>query len=73
MADDPPSPPPSGSLNPASMSVADLARMLSAVGGKRVTPEQIMADLEAGAPCLPDGQMNLIHYTAWQLQDLQRR
>ena len=70
MADDP-NPP--MSLNPLAMTIADLARMLSAVGGKRVTPEQIMADVEAGAPCLPDGRMNLIYYCAWLLREVQRR
>ena len=61
------------SFNAASMSLADLARVLSAAGGKQVTAEEVMADLEAGAPSLPGMRVNLIHYTAWLLREVQRR
>ena len=37
-------------LNPAALSVDELARLLSAAGSRLVTPEQIQADIEAGAP-----------------------
>ena len=70
MSDESPGP---MSFNAASISVADLARMLSAAGGRLVTPEQVMADLEAGAPSLPELRVNLIHYAAWLLREVQRR
>ena len=37
-------------LNPAALSVDELARLLSAAGSRLVTPEQIQADIDAGAP-----------------------
>ena len=70
MSDDSSLPP---SLNAQSISVADLARVLSAAGGRPVSAEQVMTDLESGAPCLPDGRINLIHFTAWLLREVQRR
>ena len=70
MSDESPGP---TSFNAASISVADLARVLSAAGGRLVTPEQVTADLESGAPCLPDGRINLIYFTAWLLREVQRR
>jgi hypothetical protein len=61
------------SVNPASLAVADMARLLSAAGGKKVTPEQVQADIDAGAPAGADGHMNLVHYTAWLVRELQAR
>jgi len=58
-------------IDPNSLSLTDMAKLLSAVGGKRITPEQIQADMEAGAPVGADGRMNLVHYTAWLLQKVQ--
>lgn len=52
-------------VNPASLSVEEMARLLSAAGGRKVTPEQVQADIDAGAPVLPGGKINLIHYAAW--------
>jgi hypothetical protein len=52
-------------LNPATLPVADVARLLSAAGGYPVTPEQIRADIDAGAPVNGDGTINLVHYAAW--------
>ena len=52
------------SLNPLAMSVADFGPHARAMSGRRVTTEQVMADLEAGAPST-DGRINLVFYTAW--------
>jgi hypothetical protein len=60
-------------VNPASLAVEDMARLLSAAGGKKVTPEQVQADIDAGAPVGADGRMNLVHYTAWLVRELQTR
>jgi hypothetical protein len=70
--------PPTGSsqpnnapINPGSLTVAEVARLLSAGGGKKVTPEQVQADLDAGAPANANGTINLVHYTAWLLREVQ--
>lgn len=52
-------------VNPASLSIEELARLLSAAGGRKITPEEIQADLDAGAPTLPGNKINLIWYAAW--------
>jgi len=61
------------SVNPLSLSIDELARMLSAGGGKRVTPEQVQADLDAGAPVGRDGRINLVQYTAWLVREVQAK
>ena len=60
-----------GGTNPASLSVEDMARLLSAGGGKQVTREQVQADIDAGAPVGTDGRMNLVHYAAWLARQFQ--
>ena len=47
------------------LNAEQLAKVLSAAGGRRITEEMIRADMDAGAPVNPDGTVNLIHYTAW--------
>lgn len=61
---------PERGMNPAAIPLADLARMLSAAGGRPVTPEQIQADIEAGAPVNADGTINLVHYGAWLVREM---
>ncbi|HPD32442.1 MAG TPA: hypothetical protein PLL20_20810 [Phycisphaerae bacterium] len=56
-------------MNPTAITVADAARLLSAAGGRPVTPEQIQADIEAGLPTNPDGTINLVHYAAWLVRE----
>jgi hypothetical protein len=46
-----------GKVNPLSLSIDELARMLSGAGGKRVSPEQVQADIDAGAPVGAGGRM----------------
>ena len=58
-------------VNPLALSVAEAARMLSAAGARRITPEQIQADVVAGAPVGADGRINLIHYAAWLVREVQ--
>lgn len=66
-----PEPGPKAAVNPSALTVAEVAKLLSAAGGKKVTPEQVQADLEAGAPVGPGGTLNLVHYTAWLLREVQ--
>jgi len=60
-------------VNPTSLSVEDMARLLSAGGGRKVTPEQVQMDIDAGAPVLPGGRINLVHYAAWLVREVQTR
>lgn len=60
-------------LNPTALPVADAARLLSAAGGHPVTPEQIQADIDAGAPTNGDGTINLVHYCAWLVKEMSSR
>lgn len=57
------------SLNPTSLTVADLARLLTRAGGQPVTVAMIEADLAAGAPVNADGTINLVHYAAWLVRE----
>lgn len=52
------------------ISVAQVAKVLSAAGERRVTEEMVRADIEAGAPTNADGTVNLVHYTAWLVQEV---
>jgi hypothetical protein len=59
-------------LNPNALTVADASRLLTKVGGDRVTDEMLRADLASGAPTNPDGTMNLVHYAAWLVKEMGR-
>ena len=65
--------PPSQPVNPQSLSIEEVARMLSATGGKKITPAQVQADIDAGAPVGRDGRMNLVHYAAWLIREVQAK
>ena len=56
-------------MSPTAIAVIDAARLLSAAGGHSVTPEQIQADIVAGAPTNADGTINLVHYAAWLVRE----
>lgn len=59
-----------GRLNPAALSVADAARVLTRLGGGEVTEAMLIADIEAGAPTNADGSVNLVHYAAWLVREI---
>jgi len=61
------------SLNPTSLPVADVARLLTRAAGQSVTVEMLRADLAAGAPANADGTLNLIHYAAWLVREMASR
>lgn len=63
--------PGSAPINPLSLTVDEAARMLTAAGGKKVTPEMVQADINAGAPTAPGGRINLVHYAAWLIREVQ--
>jgi hypothetical protein len=52
------------------LTAGQLAKALSAAGGRRITEDMVRADIEAGAPVNPDGMLNLIHYTAWLVKEM---
>ncbi len=57
-------------LNPAALSVAHAARLLTKAGGQVVSEAMLRADLDAGAPSNPDGTLNLVHYAAWLAREM---
>lgn len=61
MTDETPKP----ALNPAALSVADVARVLSAASGQLVTEAMIEADIQDGAPLNENGTLNVVRYGAW--------
>ena len=56
-------------LSPTAMTLTDAARLLSAAGGAAVTVDMLESDVAAGAPTNGDGTLNLVHYTAWLVQE----
>jgi hypothetical protein len=57
-------------LNPQSLRLEDMARILSASGPKPVTVEMLQADLDDGAPVNTDGTMNLVQYVSWLVRNV---
>jgi hypothetical protein len=57
-------------LNPQALRLADLARILSALGTRSVTVEMLQADIDAGAPTNPDGTINLVNYAVWLVAEM---
>ena len=52
-------------LNPSALTIKDVARLLTKVGGRVVNASMVEADIDAGAPTNSDGTLNLVHYAAW--------
>ena len=59
-------------LSPQALRLADLARILSALGPRPVTVEMLQADIDAGAPTNADGTLNLVQYVAWLVKEMGR-
>ena len=57
-------------LRPTSMTLADAAKLLTAVGGSSVTEEMLREDLGLGAPANADGTLNIVHYAAWLVREV---
>ena len=62
--------PNSQQLNPAALTPAEAARLLTAAGGRPVGVEVVQAAIDAGAPVLADGRLNLVELMAWMEKDL---
>lgn len=57
-------------LSLQALSLGNLGKLLTRSGTKPVTSEQLQADVAAGAPTNPDGTLNLIHFSAWLLREV---
>ena len=62
--------PNSQQLNPAALTAAEAARLLTAASGRPVGVEVVQAAIDAGAPVLADGRLNLVELMAWMEKDL---
>ena len=57
-------------LSPTALALHDAARLLSRTGGQPIAIEMFEADIAAGAPTNPDGTLNLVHYAAWLVMEM---
>ncbi len=57
-------------VDPQAMTAGQVAKILSAAGGRRITADAVRATIEAGAPVLPDGRVNLVDLMAWMEREL---
>jgi len=62
-----------GPLDPSALAPEDLARLLTAAGGRHVTAETVRRHLDRGAPADADGRLHLLHYAAWLARELEQR
>ena len=63
---------PTGPVDPSKLSVEQAARLLTSAYRQQVPVALIEADVDAGAPTNADGTINLVHYTAWLLSEMNR-
>lgn len=63
---------PTGPVDPSRLSVEQAARLLTSAYRQQVSIALIEADVDAGAPTNADGTINLVHYTAWLLSEMNR-
>lgn len=54
-----------GRMDPAALTVAQAAKVLSAVSSGAVREDMLRRHIAAGAPTTADGRINLVHYAAW--------
>ena len=62
-----------GQINPLAMSLAQAARILSAVGVGKVTEGVLRKHIAGGAPTNPDGSVSIVDYGAWLNQQMNRQ
>lgn len=55
-------------LNPSALTIAQVAQVLTAAGGRPVTVAIIETDIADGAPTNANGTLNLVMYAAWLLK-----
>jgi hypothetical protein len=59
-------------IDPTRLSVEQAARLLSSAYRQQVSAANIEADIAADAPTNADGTINLVHYAAWLLSEMNR-
>ena len=59
-----------GGLRLTALTPDQVAKILSSAGGRRISEEMILADIENGAPTNADGTNNLVNYTAWIVKEM---
>ena len=52
-------------LSLTALRIAEYASLLTKIGSKPISVNDIQEDLNSGAPSNSDGTINLVHYTAW--------
>ena len=53
------------SLDPRSLSIADVARLLTSTSGRAVTEEMVRITVAAGLPLKADDRIDILVLTAW--------
>jgi len=61
-----------GPVDPTRLTIEQTARLLTSAYRQQVPPVHVEEDIESGAPTNADGTINLVHYTAWLLSEMNR-
>jgi hypothetical protein len=59
-------------VDPTRLTVEQAARLLTSAYRQQVSIANIETDVQAGAPTNTDGTINLVHYAAWLLSEMNR-
>ena len=59
-------------IDPNRLTPQQAAKLLSAAAKIRIPEENIVLDIESGAPTNQDGSINLVHYIAWMVKEMGR-
>ena len=59
-------------IDPNRLTPEQAAKLLSAAAKIRIPEENIVLDIENGAPTNQDGSINLVHYIAWMVKEMGR-
>lgn len=59
-------------IDPTRLSVEQAARLLTSAYRQQVSVASIESDVNDGAPTNNDGSINLVHYAAWLLSEMDR-
>ncbi|MFM7977332.1 MAG: hypothetical protein ACKN82_20360 [Pirellula sp.] len=59
-------------IDPNRLTPEQAAKLLSAAAKIRIPEENIVLDIESGAPTNQDGSINLVHYIAWMVKEMGR-
>ncbi len=57
-------------LNPAALSLADAAAVLSRSSPTPVTVAMLQQHVDDGTPLNPDGTLNMVNYAAWLVREI---